>query len=250
MLPRPNLAPASASLENYNFTSEAEAEATYLIIAWFAVTESAALGIFPILPALHQSRTQEVTFLARFFEHGLEHFHDEQRHANLWCKALLDFSQRYPQIVQRVKLPDWQLKIMLGSIGKPHSLKNFAIDCLAFETALRAFYEVARPRLNYPPLLPILRIITKDEEQHTNFGRGYVFELTGPLSRRERTMVAFRYWRNLTGVIITLRPLLNALSRHQFLPPEEFTAHLAQYARTSEMPGYNTRLLHFIARLG
>lgn len=226
-----------AEAENYSFSSEAEADATFLVIAWFAVSESAALGIFPLLSALQVSQAGDTGYFSRFFEEGFQHFRDEQRHANLWCRALKDFTERYPRVVKRAKLPFWLLKIMLKSVGKPHSVLNFGIDCLAFETALRAFYEVAQPRLPYPPLQTIFQVIIRDEEAHTDFGINYIFGLEGPLSRRQRLGVAFRFWRQLAGVIITLRPLLTAIDRHQTLPFKDFMARLAFYASQTGIPG-------------
>lgn len=224
-------------LEGYQFASEAEADATYLVLAWFAVSESAALGIFPLLPALQMSQKHDPSFLKQFFEPGFKHFRDEQRHANLWCRALLDFSGRYPEVIRRVKLPSWLLKVMLRSVGKPHSIRNFAVDCLAFETVLRAFYEVAQPRLSYPPLQPIFATIIRDEEEHTAFGHDYIFKLAGSLSRLDRALIAFRYWRNLAGVVMTVQPMLAALDRHQPLSFDEFLARLVPYVKETGIAG-------------
>ena len=60
----------------------------------------------------------------------------EQHHANLWCRALLDFVDTYPEVVERVRLPGWYLRIMLRSIGKPHDVLGFTVDCLAFEVVM------------------------------------------------------------------------------------------------------------------
>jgi len=226
-----------ADPEIYSFASKAEADATYLVIAWFAITESAALGIFPIHAALGMGHSQGAAYITRFFEQSFRHFRDEQRHANLWCQALLEFAGRYPEVIKRVKLPDWLLGVMLKSVGKPHNVRQFAVDCLAFETVMRAFYDVAHCRLNYPPLQPIFQVIMRDEQKHTDFGQSYIFELEGPLLRRERAGVAFRYWRNLAGVLITIQPLLKALDKHKTLPYQEFSAQVAGYVQETGIAG-------------
>lgn len=240
-LPRPERPPAPglAWLEQpYEFASPAEADATYLVIAWFAITESASIGIFPLLSALEISRKQDPGYFARFFEQGFQHFTDEQQHANMWCRALLDFTEKYPEVVRRVELPRQYLKIMLKSIGKPHSVLGFAVDCLAFEVVMQALYEVMQPRMAYPPVAHILKIISRDEVAHTDFGRDYLREVVGPLSTGQRVRVAFRYWRNTLGVLFTIEPMLKAISRYQPLPPGEFRRKLAHYARNTGIIGH------------
>ncbi len=245
----PDTNPAQAAEPEYIFSNPVEADVTYLIIAWFAVTESAALGIFPILPALQLGRSEGVPALHQFFKEGMQHFRDEQRHANMWCRALQDFAERYPEVVSRVAMPEWLLKIMLKSIGKPHNLRNFAIDCLAFETVMRAFYDVAYPRLHYPPILPIFRTIMKDEQDHTNFGHNYIFKDNQKLSRRESWGIAFRYWRNVAGVLITVQPLIKALNRLEFLPYRQFSAPLALYIKETGIAGSQGFIPAFLSQL-
>jgi hypothetical protein len=236
------------SQSGYVFSNEAEAAATYLVIAWFAISESAALGIFPILSALETSHKTDPAYLGRFFEHGFQHFRDEQRHSNLWCRALRDFCCYYPEVIRKVELPGWLLQVMLKSVGKPHSVQDFAVDCWAFETVLRAFYDVALPRLKYPPLQPIFQTIMRDEQAHTAFGQDYLFTLNGPLSRRQRTQILLRFWRNLAGVVITIQPLLAALDRYQPLSRQEFSERLSFYAAETNLPG-SRKLPALITRL-
>ncbi len=221
----------------YQFASSAEADATYLVMAWFAITESASLGIFPLLAALETSRREDPTYFARFFEHGFQHFTDEQSHANMWCRALLDFTEKYPEVVQRVKLPQQFMKIMLKSIGKPHSVLGFTVDCLAFEVVMQALYGVMQPRLNYPPVKNIIQIISRDESTHTDFGRYHLHELFGDLSAHRKFMVAFRYWRNSLGVLFTIQPLLKQVGQHSPLLPGEFRRQLANYSRNTGILG-------------
>jgi hypothetical protein len=242
-LPPPELqSQTTANSPPYIFSTPAEADLTYLVIAWFAITESASLGIFPLLSALETARRKEPSYFARFFKNAFQHFNDEQQHANLWCQALLDFTGQYPEVVRRVKLPRQFLKIMLKSIGKPHSVLNFAVDCLAFEVVMQALYDVMEPRLAYPPVRAILQVIIRDEIAHTGFGRGYLAELFELLSTRQRYLIAFRYWGNMLGVLITISPLLKALNRHQALSQAEFWNKVALYSDDTGILG-NYRLL-------
>ncbi len=234
----------------YQFSSQAEADATYLVIAWFAITEAASLGIFPLLPALETTRREaDPTFFARFFEHGFQHFTDEQNHANLWCRTLMDFTQRYPEVVQRVSLPQRYLKIMLKSIGKPHDVQGFAIDCLAFEVVMQALYEMLAARLVYPPVLHVLEVISRDERDHTLFGRHYLSDLFVPSRGWRRWTLGFRYWRNTLGVTLTVEPMLKAVNRHQPIPAGEFRRKLAHYARNTGLAGQNL-VPNLLLRLG
>ena len=171
-----------ATIQHYEFANSAEAEATYFVLAWFAITESAALGIFPLLSALNQAQATDPTYFPIFFQEGFQHFRDEQRHANLWCRALLDFTVTYPEVVKQMRLPQGYLKIMLKSIGQSHSVLNFGIDCLAFELVMQALYDVIAPRLHYPPFGPIFQTIARDETAHTAFDRHYVGNLTTQLT--------------------------------------------------------------------
>lgn len=99
---------------SFQFETEAEADATCLLITWFAIVESAALGVLPVLPALDIARERDdLGYLEAFFSHGLRHLKDEQMHANIWCKALLDFSRAYPDVIKRARLPGWLMKSML-----------------------------------------------------------------------------------------------------------------------------------------
>lgn len=235
--------------ERYMFANAAEAEATYFVLAWFAISESAALGIFPLLDALNRAHDNDPAYFALFFEDGFRHFKDEQRHANLWCRALLDFSQNYPEAVSRMRLPQMMLKVMLRSIGKPHSVLNFGIDCLAFELVMRALYDVVAPRLSYPPLAPIFRVIIADEINHTRFDYTYVKNLTAGLSKFKKFLVAVRFWRNTLGVIWTVGPLLDLLDRYQPLPRREFYQRLAEYQKQVGVPGSNSLIPAMLAKL-
>lgn len=247
MQPRERL-PVPAGDEIYHFASPYEEDATYLVIAWFAISESASLGIFPLLSALHISKENDPAYFARFFENGFQHFRDEQRHANMWCKALLEFTENHPEVVKRVELPESFLKIMLKSMGKPHSVLEFGVDCLAFEVVMQALYEVLEPRLHYPPLARILQVIIKDEVAHTEFDRGYLPELLTPLSGRLKLRMIFRYWRNLLGVLITVRPMLKALQQHKALNKAEFRTRVAFYARQNGALGSQPVIAGLIAR--
>ena len=231
----------------YEFVSPAEADATYLVIAWFAITESASLGIFPLLAALETARKHDPASFGHFFETGFQHFTDEQHHANLWCRALLDFVEQYPQVVQRVQLPTQYLQIMLRSIGKPHDVLSFSVDCLAFEIVMQALYDVLQPRLDYPPLAPIWQVISSDERTHTDYGRQSLGRMTGPLTDWQRWRVAVRYWRNTLGVLITIKPMLEAVERHRPFLPGEFRRRLADYSRDSGVLG-SRRLLPALIR--
>ena len=239
---------ATATRPPYVFASPAEADITYLIIAWFAVTESAALGIFPIHATIQTARTRGAGYIASFFEHGLEHFRDEQAHSNMWCRALLDFSRHYPDVVERVQLPGWQTRIMLSQIGKPHSVLDFSIDCLAFEVVMRALYDVTAPRLDYPPIKPIFARITADEANHTEFDRAYITGLLGELRGLARLRVGWRFWRNTGGVLITVQPLLAALHRYKPLARGEFAHAFARYVAEADIPGGETLAPRLIAR--
>jgi hypothetical protein len=219
----------------YRFVTEAEADVTFLIIAWFAITESAALGIFPLLSALEIAKKERTEYFGEFFEPGFQHFRDEQQHANMWCRALLDFVKEYPEVVKRVELPHWLLGVTLKNIGKPHSVLDFGVDCLAFELAMRALYDVTAPRLEYPPLAPIFRRIIADEKLHTDFDEGYVKGQINQLAPFKRFLKTGRFWRNLTGVVITLRPLLYALDKHCPMPMNEFHQRLTYYVELSGM---------------
>jgi hypothetical protein len=248
VMPRQATVLPSREPEEYNFSSSAEQDATYFVTAWFAVTESASLGIFPLLPALETSATDPAYF-SRFFERGFIHFKDEQRHANLWCKALHDFTKRYPDSVRRVKLPRTYMRIMLRSIGKPHDVAGFVTDCLAFEVVMQALYDVLTPRLDYPPVRRILEIISRDEEAHTDFGRHHFANLLQPFSAMRRARLAFRFWRNLLGVCITISPMLKAVGKHHPFAPGEFYARLSHYARESEIAGSRTLAPKILAKL-
>lgn len=220
----------------YEFVSPAEADATYFVLAWFAITELAALGIFPLLSALNHAYEREPAYFGQFFENGFRHFKDEQRHANLWCRALLDFSKTYPEVISRKRLPQRYLKIMLNSVAKPHSVLNFGIDCLAFEVVMQALYDVAAPRLSYPPLRPIFDTISRDEVAHTDFDNNYVAVLTSTASRYQKVLVGIRYWRNTAGVLLTIGPLLDAIDRVQAMPRHDFYQRLAFYQRQARVP--------------
>ncbi len=217
----------------YQFATEAEADVTFLIIAWFAITESAALGIFPLLSALEIAKKDRPEYFGEFFEPGFQHFRDEQQHANMWCRALLDFVRQYPEVVKRVELPRWLLGVTLKNVGKPHSVIDFGVDCLAFELAMRALYDVTAPRLQYPPLAPIFRRIIADEAVHTDFDEAYVKGQIDQLRPFKRAIKISRFWRNLTGVVITLRPLLYALDKHRRMPMREFHQRLNYYVELS-----------------
>jgi hypothetical protein len=106
---------------SYAFATEAEADATCLVITWFAIVESTACGLLPVLPALEIARARDdLGYLDRFLQHGLRHFRDEQTHADLWCEALADFSRRFPEVVKRARLPRWLMDMMLRRVGVPH----------------------------------------------------------------------------------------------------------------------------------
>lgn len=221
----------------YEFANRAEARATYFVIAWFAITESAAVGIFPLLSALNEAHTHDPAYFGQFFEHGFQHFKDEQRHANLWCRALLDFTQTYPEVVKEMKLPQRYLKIMLGSIGKQHSVLQFGTDCLAFELVMQALYDVVAPRLPYPPLQPIFQVITRDEVNHAAFDHGYIENLTVNFSKIKRFRLGFRFWRNTLGVLLTVGPLLTQINAWRPLPRRDFYTRLIFYQRQTVLPG-------------
>ncbi len=221
----------------YRFETAAEADVTYLVIAWFAITESASLGIFPLLSALETTRRDDPGAFNRFFETGFQHFTDEQHHANLWCRALLDFVERYPEVVKRVELPGAYLRIMLKSIGKPHDMLGFSVDCMAFEVVMQALYEVLQSRLVYPPLAHIWQVISRDEVVHTEFGRYSVRWLSQPLSWRQKLGWSLHYWRNTLGVMLTIQPILKALDLYKPLPAGEFKARLAHYCRDTGILG-------------
>lgn len=242
---------AKPALETgYEFATQAEADATYLVIAWFAITESASLGIFPLLSALETARQHDPAYFGRFFEQSFQHFTDEQHHANLWCRALLDFTDRYPEVVRRVALPRQYMQIMLKSIGKPHSVLSFSVDCLAFEVVMQALYEVMQPRLTYPPVAKIMQIIMQDEVAHTSFGRTNLkTSLIRPQTRWQKLTVAFRYWRSTSGVLITIGPLLKALSKHRSLAPHEFQHKLALYSRDTGILGSQHLIPNLLSRL-
>ncbi len=223
--------------EPYEFANSAEAEATYFVLAWFAVTESAALGIFPLLSALNQAHETDPTYFPTFFQEGFQHFRDEQRHANLWCRALLDFTVTYPDVIKQTRLPQGYLKIMLKSIGQPHSVLNFGIDCLAFELIMQALYDVIAPRLHYPPLVPIFETIVRDEIDHTAFDHHYVGNHTTKLSPFKKFRAGLRFWRNTLGVLITVGPLLDLLDLWQPLPRRAFYQRLAHYQRQAGIFG-------------
>ncbi len=243
------LSPQSGLAEEpYQFASPAEADATYLVIAWFAITESASLGIFPLLAALETSRRADPTYFARFFKHGFTHFTDEQHHANLWCRALLDFTELYPEVVRRVELPSQYMRIMLKSIGKPHNVLEFSVDCLAFEVVMQTLYDALQPRLSYPPVVSILQVITQDEKIHTAFGRDYLSDLFGPLSRRQQIAIAFRYWRNMLGVLITIQPLLKSTALHRPFLAGEFRRKLAAYSRDTGILGSHKLIPNLLLR--
>ncbi len=233
----------------YQFASQIEAEVSYQVLAWFAVTESAAIGIFPLLSALEIARKENPEFFGEFFGPGFRHFRDEQQHANLWCRALLDFVENYPEVVKRVKVPDWRIKIMLGSIGKQHSVVDFGIDCLAFELIMQAFYDVAHPRLNYPAFAPIFQRVTRDEAEHTAYDQGYFANLMKNLPRHQRMLKIARFWRNLAGVLITMKPIFEAINRLQPLPASEFSERLTHYLSQTDLPG-NPRLTRIILGFG
>lgn len=237
------------NLKPYQFASETEADVSYQLISWFAVTESAAIGIFPLLSALEIARKERPEFFGEFFGSGFRHFRDEQQHANLWCHALLQFVEHYPEVVKRVKITDWRIKIMLGSIGKQHSVVDFGIDCLAFELIMQAFYDVAQPRLHYPAFAPIFQRITRDEVEHTAYDQGYFANLLKNMSRRQRMFKIARFWRNLTGVLITMKPVFEAINRLQPLPAAEFSERLTYYLSQTDLPG-NPRLTKMILGFG
>lgn len=232
----------------YRFESAAEAEATFLVIAYFAITESASLGIFPLLSVLKTARQEGSTSLLRFFEHGIRHFSDEQHHANLWCAILQDFVQQYPEVVERVKLPEALMKVMLKSIGKPHTITTFTLDCLAFEIVMQAFYDVALPRLSYPPLAPMFRLIIADEVAHTDNGEDYLHELMAKSPVWKRASLVVRFWKNIFGVIITLLALLNALNRLQPGIKTDFKRALINYLQKVNLPGCQKFMPDLIAK--
>ncbi|WP_437605175.1 hypothetical protein WMF20_28865 [Sorangium sp. So ce834] len=223
---------------SFGFESDAEADATCLLITWFAVVESAALGVLPVLPALDLARERgDLRYLDSFFAHGLKHLRDEQAHANLWCEALLDFTRAYPDVVERARLPGWLMKSMLRRVAVPHDVLEFAVDCLAFEVVMSAFYEIAAPRLSYPPLGPVFRRLAIDERAHTAYDRAY---LEGYLSRSSlpaHLRAISRYWWHTAGVLATVVPLLRALDRHRPLPRGAFRRRLAAHIQGSGMPG-------------
>jgi hypothetical protein len=221
----------------YKFESNAEADATFLVIAYFAVTESASLGIFPLLSVLEISRKQGTPAMLRFFEHGIQHFTDEQHHATLWCGILQDFARQYPEVVERVNLPNALMKVMLKSIGKPHTVTTFTLDCLAFETVMKAFYDVAYPRLSYPPLAPMFRLIMADEVAHTGNGETYLHQTLKRNRGWQYTRLIIRFWRNIAGVLITLLPLLDKLNRLQPGIKPEFKEALISHVQQVDLAG-------------
>ena len=226
-----------AITECYEFANSAEADATYFVLAWFAITESAALGIFPLLSALNQAHETDPAYFPQFFQEGFQHFRDEQRHANMWCRALLDFTVIYPDVVKRTRLPQGCLELMLSRISQPHNVLNFGVDCLAFELVMQALYDVITPRLHYPPLVPIFQKIVRDEIDHTAFDRHYVGNLTIKLSVFKNFLVGLRFWRNTVGVLITVGPLLDWLDHWQPLPRRDFYQSLAHYQREAGIFG-------------
>lgn len=232
----PQLSKFTTDSLEYNFSNQAELEATYFVIAWFAVTESASLGIFPIMAALETTAEKDATYFNRFFEHGFQHFTDEQAHANMWCRALQDFVEKYPEVVKQVSLPRWYMNIMLKSIGKPHDVAGFVIDCLAFEVVMQALYEVMSPRLNYPPVRQIVETILRDESAHTDFGRHHITTLVKPRGW-QRFKLSFRFWRNMLGVYVTIRPLLKMLDKYRPLAKGEFVDPLSKYAEDTSLHG-------------
>jgi hypothetical protein len=235
--------------KTYRFGSKEEADATYLVIAYFTVTEAASLGIFPLLSVLNTSRKQGTATMLRFFEHGIQHFTDEQHHANLWCGILQDFARHYPDVVERVSLPEALLKVMLKSIGKPHTVTTFTLDCLAFETVMKAFYDVAYHRLSYPPLAPMFRLIMADEVAHTANGEQYLHETIHQHGSWRRGWLVFRFWRNLAGVVVTLLPLLNALNRLQPGIKREFKQTLIAHVQKVDFPGCKELAPKIIVRI-
>lgn len=223
---------------SFAFESEAEADATCLLITWFAIVESAALGVLPVLPALDLARERDdLGYLESFFAHGIRHLKDEQMHANLWCKALLDFSRAYPDVVKRARLPGWLMKMMLRKVAVPHGVLEFAVDCLAFEVVMSAFYKVAAPRLSYPPLEPVFRRLASDEEAHTAYDLAYLEGFFARSSRSAHLRATARYWWHTAGVLATVVPLLRALDRHKPLPRGSFRKALAAHIQESGMPG-------------
>lgn len=230
-------APVDAPM-SFTFATEAEADATCLLITWFAVVESAALGVLPVLPALDLALARgDLGYLEAFFAHGLRHLKDEQAHANLWCKALLDFTRAYPEVVARARLPGWLMKSMLRRVAVPHDVLEFAVDCLAFEVVMSAFYEIAAPRLSYPPLEPVFRRLAVDEEAHTAYDRAYLDGFFARSRLPSYVRATARYWWHTAGVLATVVPLLRALDRHRRLPRGAFRRALVAHLHDAGMPG-------------